>query len=85
MATGHVKWFNRRKGFGFITQGSGEDIFVHYSQISEDEQEGLEQGEQVEFELCRGPNGLHAANVHRMGKSPNVEERPPRRERRETS
>jgi CspA family cold shock protein len=84
MATGHVKWFNRRKGFGFITRGSGEDIFVHYSQISEDEQRGLEQGEKVEFELCEGPNGLHATNVHRKGKSPLQEERHPRKERRST-
>lgn len=65
MATGHVKWFNRRKGFGFITRGGGEDIFVHYSQIQGDGEEELEQGEKVEFDLCQGPRGLHAVNVHR--------------------
>ena len=80
MATGHVKWFNRRKGFGFITQGHGEDIFVHYSQIEEDENRGLEQGEQVEFELCRGPSGLHAAKVHRLNRIAQNEERRPQQE-----
>jgi CspA family cold shock protein len=63
MATGHIKWFNRRKGFGFITQGDGEDIFVHYSHVEEDKQDTLKQGDTVEFKLCEGPNGLHAADV----------------------
>ena len=83
MATGHVKWFNRRKGFGFITQGGGEDIFVHYSQIQGDGQESLEQGEKVEFELCEGPRGLHAANVHRADRpGPPDQPRRPRYEQR---
>ena len=69
MATGHVKWFNRRKGFGFITQGGGEDIFVHYSQIEDGEQESLERGDTVDFELCEGPSGLHATNVQLTEKS----------------
>ena len=66
MATGQVKWFNRAKGFGFITQGGHEDIFVHYSQIHEEEDDGLTRGEAVEFDLGRGPRGLHAANVTRL-------------------
>ena len=66
MATGSVKWFNNAKGFGFITQGGEEDIFVHYSQIQEEGFKTLKQGEVVEFELRRGPKGLHAANVVRM-------------------
>lgn len=63
MATGQVKWFNRAKGFGFITRGGQEDIFVHYSQIQDEGEESLEQGDAVEFELCEGPGGFHAANV----------------------
>ncbi len=66
MATGSVKWFNNAKGFGFITQGGEEDIFVHYSQIEGEGFKTLKQGEVVEFELRRGPKGLHAANVVRM-------------------
>lgn len=70
MATGSVKWFNNAKGFGFITQEGEEDIFVHYSQIQGDGFKTLKQGETVEFELRRGPKGLHAANVIRLGLSP---------------
>ncbi len=66
MATGHVKWFNRAKGFGFITQGGGEDIFVHYSQIEDAEHENLHQGDTVRFELVQGPKGLHATHVRRL-------------------
>lgn len=66
MATGQVKWFNRAKGFGFITQGGQEDIFVHYSQIEENDDDALHQGDAVEFELRRGPRGLHATNVSRV-------------------
>ena len=66
MATGSVKWFNNAKGFGFITQGGEDDIFVHYSQIQGEGFKTLKQGEVVEFELRRGPKGLHAANVLRI-------------------
>lgn len=66
MATGSVKWFNNAKGFGFINNGEEEDIFVHYSQIQGDGFKTLKQGEEVEFELRRGPKGLHAANVLRL-------------------
>ncbi|RAL24654.1 hypothetical protein DL240_00140 [Lujinxingia litoralis] len=65
MATGSVKWFNNAKGFGFITQGGEDDIFVHYSQIEGEGFKTLKQGEVVEFELRRGPKGLHAAKVLR--------------------
>ncbi|MBA2660863.1 MAG: cold-shock protein [Bradymonadaceae bacterium] len=66
MATGSVKWFNNAKGFGFITQGGDDDIFVHYSQIQGDGFKTLKEGEVVEFELRRGPKGLHAANILRI-------------------
>lgn len=65
MARGSVKWFNNAKGFGFIDDGSEEDIFVHYSQIRGDGFKTLRQGEAVAFELKRGPKGLHAENVVR--------------------
>jgi CspA family cold shock protein len=65
MARGSVKWFNNAKGFGFINNGAEEDIFVHYTQIKGDGFKTLRQGENVEFELKRGPKGLHAENVVR--------------------
>jgi CspA family cold shock protein len=65
MARGSVKWFNNAKGFGFINNKAEEDIFVHYSQIQGDGFKTLRQGEDVEFELKRGPKGLHAENVVR--------------------
>lgn len=65
MARGSVKWFNNAKGFGFIDDGSEEDIFVHYSQIRGEGFKTLRQGESVAFELKRGPKGLHAENVVR--------------------
>jgi cold shock protein len=69
MTTGSVKWFNNAKGYGFINiEGTDEDIFVHYSQILEDGFKTLQADEDVEFELERGPKGLHASNVERVGK-----------------
>ena len=65
MQRGSVKWFNNAKGFGFINNDAEEDIFVHYSQIQGDGFKTLRQGESVEFELKRGPKGLHAENVVR--------------------
>ena len=65
MATGTVKWFNDAKGFGFITQESGEDVFVHFSAIQAQGFKSLAEGERVEFEVTRGPKGLQAANVRR--------------------
>ena len=65
MAQGTVKWFNDAKGFGFITQESGEDVFVHFSAIQAQGFKSLAEGDKVEFEVTRGPKGLQAANVRR--------------------
>ncbi len=65
MANGIVKWFNDAKGFGFISQEGGDDVFVHHTAISMDGFRTLKEGEQVEFEVVRGPKGLQAANVRR--------------------
>ncbi len=63
MAEGVVKWFNESKGFGFIEQESGEDVFVHYSAITGDGFKTLREGQRVEFEITQGPKGPQAANV----------------------
>ena len=63
MATGTVKWFNADKGFGFIQQTDGADVFVHFSAIQKSGYRSLDEGEQVEFEIQQGPKGLQAANV----------------------
>lgn len=65
MATGTVKWFNDAKGYGFISQEGGEDVFVHHSAIQMDGFRTLKEGEKVEFEVVQGPKGLQAANVRR--------------------
>jgi CspA family cold shock protein len=66
MAQGRVKWFNDAKGFGFITQESGDDVFVHFSAISAQGFKTLTEGDQVEFDVTRGPKGLQAANVRKI-------------------
>lgn len=63
MATGTVKWFNAEKGFGFITQDGGVDIFVHFSAITGDGFRTLEENQKVEFEVTQGPKGAQAENV----------------------
>ena len=65
MATGKVKWFNDAKGYGFIEQDGGEDVFVHFSAIQMDGFKTLTEGQQVSFEIKSGDKGLHAANVTR--------------------
>jgi CspA family cold shock protein len=63
MATGKVKWFNDSKGYGFIEADSGEDVFVHHSDIEADGFRSLAEGQSVEFEITQGAKGPKAANV----------------------
>ena len=65
MAVGKVKWFNDEKGWGFIKQDEGPDVFVHYSQIVGEGRRRLFEDEVVEFEIKEGPKGLQAINVQR--------------------
>src|SRR5467141_532548 len=66
MARGKVKWFNDAKGYGFIEQEGGEDVFVHFSAIQMDGFKTLAEGQVVDFEVKQGDKGLHAANVTRV-------------------
>jgi CspA family cold shock protein len=60
---GTVKWFNASKGYGFIEQEGGEDVFVHYSALQAEGYRTLDEGQRVEFSIERGPKGLQASNV----------------------
>jgi len=66
MLQGTVKWFNESKGFGFIEQEEGDDVFVHYSAIAGSGFKTLNEGDKVEFEVVDGPKGPAAANVQKM-------------------
>ena len=63
IVSGTVKWFNDAKGFGFIGQDNGQDVFVHYSAINADGRKTLVEGQQVTMEVTNGQKGLQAANV----------------------
>lgn len=66
MATGKVKWFNAEKGFGFIEQEGGNDVFVHYSAIQGDGFKTLEEGQEVSFDIEEGQRGPQAVNVQKV-------------------
>ncbi len=66
MNTGKVKWFNAEKGFGFIEQEGGDDVFVHFSAIQGEGFKSLEEGQEVSFEIVEGNRGPQAANVVRL-------------------
>jgi len=63
VATGRVKWFNEKKGYGFISQESGEDVFVHYTAIQARGFRTLHEGQRVKFDIVQGAKGPQAANV----------------------
>ena len=66
VSTGHVKWFDKTKGFGFIEQEDGEDVFVHFSEIQSEGFKVLIEGQEVRFSIQQGAKGLQAANVEIM-------------------
>ena len=66
MASGKVKWFDNKKGFGFIAQDSGKDIFVHHTSIMGNGYKTLKEGEEVKFELIESEKGPKAQNVERL-------------------
>ncbi|HEX9376684.1 MAG TPA: cold-shock protein [Actinomycetota bacterium] len=67
MATGVVKWFNSEKGYGFISQEGGPDVFVHFSAIAGAGYRNLEENQKVEFDVTQGQKGPQAANVRPIG------------------
>jgi len=66
MARGKVKWFSNQKGFGFITTDSGSDVFVHHSSIQGEGYKSLDEGQEVEFEIEKGPKGDQATKVVKL-------------------
>jgi CspA family cold shock protein len=66
MESGKVKWFNNAKGYGFIARESGEDVFVHFNAIVGDGYKSLDEGDQVQFDVERGPKGWQATNVSKI-------------------
>lgn len=66
MAQGTVKWFNDAKGFGFIEQESGPDVFVHFSAVQDEGFKSLSEGDRVSFEVVNGPKGPQAENVRKI-------------------
>jgi CspA family cold shock protein len=64
LAEGTVKWFSNEKGYGFISQDEGEDVFVHFSVIESEGYKTLSEGQRVEFEVADGPKGKTASGVH---------------------
>lgn len=66
MSNGTVKWFNAEKGYGFISQESGDDVFVHFSAIQGKGFKTLEEGQSVSFEIKEGPRGKQASNVTKL-------------------
>ena len=66
MSNGTVKWFNAEKGYGFISQESGDDVFVHFSAIQGKGFNTLEEGQSVSFEIEEGPRGKQASNVTKL-------------------
>ena len=63
---GKVKWFNDQRGFGFIEQPDGKDLFVHHTAVQGEGFKTLEEGQEVEFDIVEGPKGLQAANVVKL-------------------
>ncbi|MDD2336229.1 MAG: cold-shock protein [Geobacter sp.] len=66
MAKGKVKWFNDAKGFGFLEQENGDDVFCHFSAITGEGFKSLQEGDDVEFDVVKGPKGLQASNVRKI-------------------
>ena len=67
MANGIVKWFSSQKGYGFISQENGPDVFVHHNAIQGEGEKSLEENQKVEFDITQGPKGPQAANVRPVG------------------